>query len=178
LRSTRKLPTGQAPTWLDAAVYTPKRQRTVEVVKQAVDTLVERRKLDGITRISLNTIVATARQQDPTGRGIAHTAILENEEAYAYYKRYRTASKPSKRLPATKKAETRPVIKEGRDQRRVRQRYMKWNREELVDQLILMEQQYAQLHERWLTTNDSVLEWQLRAERAEAQLQTRQRRKS
>ena len=85
MRSTRKIPTRQAPTWLDEAVYAPKRQRTFELVKQAVDTLVERRKLDGITRISLNTIVATTKQQDPAGRGIAHTAILENEEAYAYY---------------------------------------------------------------------------------------------
>jgi len=177
LKSTHKTLKRQAPTWLNEAVYEPKRQRTVELVKQAVDTLVEQRKQDSTTRISLNTIVATAKQQDPTGQGIAHTAILENEEAYAYYKRHRTAHKPSKRSPATKTTEAGPVVKEGRDQRRVRQRYMKWNREALVDQLILMEQQYAQLHERWLTTNDSVLEWQLRAEQAEAQLQTRQGRK-
>jgi hypothetical protein len=55
---------------------------------------------------------------------------------------------------------------------------MKLNRDALVDQLILIEQEYAQLHEHWLTTHDKVLEWQLQAERAEAQLQTQQRGKS
>ncbi len=62
---------------------------------------------------------------------------------------------------------TRPVIKVERDQARVRQRYLKWSREELVNQLLLMEQQYAELHERYLAMNDKLLEWQLRAEQAE-----------
>jgi len=167
LRSTRKIPTRRAPTWLDEAVYAPKRQRTVELVKRAVDTLVERRKLDGTTRVSLNTIVVIAKQQDPTGRGIAHTAILENEEAYAYYKRYRTAGKTTKGPSAKKQKNTRPVIKAERDQTRVRQRYLKLSREELVNQLLLVEQQYAELHERYLAMNDKLLEWQLRAEQAE-----------
>lgn len=166
----RKPSARQAPTWLNEAVYEPKRQRTFEVVKRAVDALLEQRKLDGATRISLNTIVAMAKQQDPEGRGIAHTAILENEEAYAYYKRHRTASKPAKQQPK-RNIQTKPVIKAERDERRVRQRYMRSNREELVDQLIFVEQQYAQLHERWLSMNDKVLEWQLRAEQAEARLQ-------
>ena len=176
MRSTRRTHTPQAPTWLDATVYEPKRQRTIELVKQAIDTLVEQRKQDGTTRISLNTIVATAKQQDPAGRGIAHTAILENEEAYAYYKRFRTASKPKKRQSTPRISDAGPVIKADRDQARVRQRYMKLNREELVDQLLSVEQQYAQLHERYLAVNDKLLEWQLRAEQAEAQLKARQER--
>src|SRR5258708_6815121 len=118
-----------------------------------------------------------AKQQDPAGHGIAHTAILENEEAYAYYKRYRTAHQPTKQRPESRKVDTRLAIKVDRDQARVRQRYMKLNREALVDQLILIEQEYAQIHERWLTTNDKVLEWQLRAEQAEALLQTHQKGK-
>ncbi len=172
------MPTRQAPTWLDTAVYTPKKQRTFDLVKQAVDALVEQRKQDGVTRISLTTIVATAKQQDPAGQGIAHTSILENEEAYAYYKRFRTASKPKKRQPAPKHVGTGPMIKADRDKSRVRQRYMKLNREELVDQLLSVEQQYAELHERYLSMNDKLLEWQLRAEAVEAQLNARQEQRS
>lgn len=167
MRSTPKTSTRQAPIWLNEAVYEPKRQRTVELVKQAVDTLVEQREQDSATRISLSTIVAMAKQQDPTGRGIAHTAILENEEAYAYYKRHRTAGKTTKGPSAQKQKHTRPVIKAERDQTRVRQRYLKLSREELVNQLLLVEQQYAELHERYLAMNDKLLEWQLRAEQAE-----------
>ena len=167
MRSTRKTSTAQAPTWLDAAVYEPKRQRTFDLVKRAVDTLVEQRKLDGTTRISLNSIIAMAKQLDPAGQGIAHTSILENEEAYAYYRRFRTASKLKKRQPARRNGNAAPVVKADRDQARVRRRYMKLNREELVDQLLSVEQQYAELHERYLGMNDKLLEWQLRAEQAE-----------
>ncbi len=173
MRSTSKTATRQAPAWLEEAVYEPKRQRTFELVKQAVDALIKQREQDGITRISLTTIIATARQLDPTGKGVAHTAILENEQAYAYYKRHRTANKPTKRQSPSRNGDARPVIKAGRDQTRVRQRYMKLNREELVDHLLAVEQQYAELHERYLGMNDKLLEWQLRAEAAEAQLKTK-----
>jgi hypothetical protein len=175
LRSTRKPSQRQAPAWLSEAVYEPKRQRTAQRVKQAVDALVEQRKHDGVTRISLTTIVVTAKQQDPAGRGIAHTSILENDEAYAYYKKFRTANKPKKRERAPRNGDAGPVIKAEQDQSRVRQRYLKMNREELVDQLLLIEQQYARLHEHWLSVNDNVLEWQVRAEQAEAQLQAQQK---
>lgn len=117
MRSTCKTPKRQAPDWLNETVYEPKRQRTFDLVNQAIDTLVEQRERDGTTRISLTTIVATARQQDLAGRGIAHTAILENAEAYAYYKRFRTANKPTNR-PAVPNGNTRPVIKADRDQTR------------------------------------------------------------
>jgi hypothetical protein len=172
LRSIRKPSTSQAPAWLDAAVYEPKRQRTFDLVKHAVDTLVEQRQQDGTTRISLNSIVATAKQLDPAGQGIAHTSILENEEAYVYYKRFRTASIPKKRERVLRNADAKPVIKTDRDQGRVQQRYMKRNRQELVDHLLSLEQQYAELHERYLAVNDKLLEWQLCAEVAEAQLKT------
>jgi hypothetical protein len=178
LRSTRKTPLRQAPTWLDAAVYEPKRQRTFEIVKRAVDTLVEQRNQDGVTRISLTTIVAMAKQQDPAGQGIAHTSILENEEAYAYYKKFRTARPAQQRQHAPTRDETAPVIKADRDQARVRQRYMQWNRANLVDRLLFVEQQYAELNTRYLGMNDKLLEWQLRAEAAEAQLNAHQERPS
>jgi hypothetical protein len=170
LAPTPKKQKRQIPTWLDEAVYEPKRQHTFDVVKQAIDLLIEQRKLDGTTRISLSTITATTRQLDPAGKGVAHTTILEHEEAYAYYKRYRTAATPKKRQEVQSTTNDRPVIKADRDQAPVRQRYKQLSREELVDHLVSVEQQYAELHERYLATNDKLLEWQLRAEAAEVQL--------
>ncbi len=153
----KNVPPRQAPTWLDATVYAPKRQRTFDLVKRAVDALVEQRKQDGMTRISLNSIVAMAKQQDPAGQGIAHTSILENEEAYAYYKKFRTTRPPKQYQPTSRKGATAPVIKVDRDQSRVRQRYMKWNRTDLVNQLLSVEQQYVEQQERYLATCDHLL---------------------
>src|SRR5260370_3257096 len=59
---------------------------------KSVDVLVKRRKQDSKTRISLSAIVATSKQLDPSGTGVAHTTILENAEAYTYYKKYRTTT--------------------------------------------------------------------------------------
>lgn len=169
--------TQPAPSWLDESVYEPKRQRTVLLVKQAVDALVKQREHDRVTRISLNTIIAMSKRLDPEEKGIAHTAILENEVAYAYYKRFRTTGKPKKPVYDIEVQ----VPKLERDLTRVQQRYSKLHKGELVEQLIFVEQQYAQLHERWLLLNDKVLEWQLRAEQAErslAQLTTSKERRS
>lgn len=173
MTSKRKTQKSQAPTWLDAAVYEPKRQRSAALVKQAVDTLVEQRKQDGVTRVSLSTITAMARQLDPEGKGVAHTTILENEEAYVYYKRFRTTGKPKRPSQTKGDAKTAPKlpIKTDRNQNRARQRYMKLSRSELVEQLLSVEQRCSEIHERWLALNDRVLEWQLRAEQAETQLQ-------
>ncbi|GHO98527.1 hypothetical protein KSF_085750 [Reticulibacter mediterranei] len=118
--------------------------------------------------------VATSKQLDPAGTEVAHTTILEHTEVSAYYKRYWTQVKLAKRFAGKKRSGTEPTIKTDRDQAHVWQRYMKLNREELVDQLLLLERQYAQLNERWLNLNDHVLEWQLRAEQAERRFEQRQ----
>jgi hypothetical protein len=94
---------------------------------------------------------------------------LENEEANAYYKRFRTASKPQKRLSTPVPKNDMLPVKKDRDQNRIRRRYLQLSREELANRLLLAEQQYAELHERWLATHDKVLQWQLRAELAEKQ---------
>ena len=70
-----------SPAWLEESVYEPKRKHSVDLVKQSVDALVTQRKQGSKTRISLATIVATSKQLDPTGTGVAHTTILENAEA-------------------------------------------------------------------------------------------------
>lgn len=44
-----------------------------------------------------------------------------------------------------------------------------------MDQLLLVEQHHAELHECYLMMNDKLLEWQLRAEQAETQLNAKRK---
>jgi hypothetical protein len=62
------------------------------------------------------------------------------------------------------------MVKPGRDEQRVRQRYLRMTKEMLVERLITVERTQAEQRERWLTQQDEALTWQLRAEVAEARL--------
>src|SRR5260370_21628319 len=74
-----------AHPWLETSVYEPLRQRTVQLVKQSVDAL----RLAS-QRISLSTVATKSKEVDPEQRGISESAILDNQEASAYYEQYRT----------------------------------------------------------------------------------------
>jgi hypothetical protein len=158
-----------APAWLAEQVYEPKRQRTIDLVRQSVEAL-HREK----ARISLASIAAKSRELDPTGAGISESAVLTNEEARAHYEQHRSwkhqrrpptsSQKPEKRLS------TGPV-KLTRDEVRARQRYQRFSKEELVDRLLAAERNAAEWEQRWLTHQDDALRWQLRAEAAEKRLQ-------
>jgi hypothetical protein len=159
------------PTWLEASIYEPKRKHSVDLVKQSVDALVNQRKQGNKTRVSLATIVATSKQLGPTGTGVAHTTILENAEAYAYYKKYRTtSSKTVKRRNQSGSPETteQPVTNDPALEKR-RRYYMAWRRAELVDELLRVRQERDQFQEQWLDASDNLLQWQLRALEAEKQ---------
>ncbi len=124
-------------------------------------------------RISLATVAAKSKLVDPEHRGISESAILDNQEARAYYEQHRSwrgsSRKRAKPLAATASASP-GVAKPGRDEQRVRQRYLRMSKEVLVDRLIAVERLHAQERERWLTQQDEVLTWRLRAETAEARL--------
>jgi hypothetical protein len=62
------------------------------------------------------------------------------------------------------------MVKPGRDEQRVRQRYLRMTKETLVERLITVERTQAEQRERWLTQQDEALTWQLRAEIAESRL--------
>ena len=160
-----------APTWLEDSVYEPKRKHSVDLVKQSVDALVTQRKQGNKTRISLATIVATSKQLDPTGTGIAHTTILENAEAYAYYKKYRTtSSKTVKRRSQRSSPETtEQLVTNDPALEKRRQYYMTWRRAELVDELLRVRKERDQFQEQWLDASDNLLQWQLRVLEAEKQ---------
>jgi len=141
----------------------------VDLVKQSVDAL----SLDK-RRISLATVAAKSKELDADHRGISESAILDNQEARAYYEQHRSwrgsPRKRAKPLAAAQTAEPRSV-KPGRDEQRVRQRYLRMSKDVLVERLITAERTLAEQRERWLSQQDEALTWRLRAETAERRLQ-------
>lgn len=154
--------------WLEEKVYARLRQRTVDLVKRSVDALCKDKQ-----RASLSAIVAKSKELDAEGRGISESAILDNQEARAYYEQHRAWAGNRKRRakPLAVASLTPPeTIKLGRDEQRVRQRYLRMGKETLVERLIIAERTLAEQRERWLAQQDEALTWRLRAEAAEAQL--------
>ena len=156
--------------WLEEKVYTRLRQRTIDLVKRSVDALCKEKR-----RVSLSTVAAKSRELDVEGKGkgISESAILDNQEARAYYEQHRSWRGSSRQrakplvvaLPASPGA-----VRPGRDEQRVRQRYLRMRKETLVERLITAERTQAEQRERWLTQQDALLTWRLRAETAEMRL--------
>jgi hypothetical protein len=154
--------------WLEEKVYAKLRHRTVDLVRQSVDAL-----LQGKQRVSLATVAAKSKELDPEHRGVSESAILDNQEARTYYEQYRSwRGSPRKRAkPVVRALPASPgSVKPGRDEQRVRQRYLRMSKEALVARLITAERTLAEQRERWLSQQDEVLTWRLRAEAAEARL--------
>ena len=161
---------GQAPAWLVEQVYTPRRQRTVDLVRGAMTVLANRKE-----RISLATLAAATKTADPGGQGVSESAILTNPEAYQVYAAQRTWQGPRRRHAAARAvAAEGPAlphpVKGQRDVGRVHQRYLHLSKATLVTRLVATEQAYAAVHARWLAQADTLLVWQLRAREAERQL--------
>lgn len=154
--------------WLEEKVYAKLRQRTVDLVKQSVDALRKDKQ-----RVSLATVAAKSKELDPERRGISESAILDNQEAKAYYEKYRSWRGPSRKRakPLAVATPASPgAIKPGRDEQRVRQRYLRMSKEALIERLITAERTLAEQRERWLSLQDEALTWRLRTEAAEARL--------
>ena len=162
--STRE---SDAPSWLKEQVYAPKKQRTLDLVQQSIQSLHKERQ-----RISLASIAVISKTIDPTGQGVSESAVLNNEEARALYEQYRTwKGSPRRASNITNKVKaTRISTKADRDQEQARQRYLRFSKAELVDRLLAAEYAYAEQEQRWLEQQDEVLTWRLRAEAAEAHL--------
>lgn len=169
-KSTLNRPKSEAPAWLQTKVYEPKRRRTVELVRASVEALRKEGK-----RISLASVVAKSKLLDPKGIGVSQSAIMHNDEARTCYEQQRTW-KESRSLLRTESASqvnlTRRRILADRDLARVRRRYLRQSKQELVERLLMVEQAYAEQEERWLGLNDELLMWQLRAKEAEAQFKS------
>jgi hypothetical protein len=153
--------------WLKEKVYDAKRKRTIDLVKSSIDALLKDRR-----PVSLASVVARSRQIDPAQRGISETAILHNQGARSYYQQHRSwrtksGKRPGKHAPHTESVAA--LIKADRNIAHVRYKYLKLSKAELVERLLVLEQAHASLQENWLRTAEEVMEWRLRAERAEAQ---------
>lgn len=130
----------KAAGWLRDKVYEPKRRRTVDLVRRAVDDLRQSR-----DKVSLASVARRSRALDPEGRGVSESAILGNEEAKAYFDQHRTA-RPSARRQTTRAASpggdpTR--ISLDRDPQTARQRYMRMSKPDLVQRLLSVEQAFS-----------------------------------
>ena len=123
-------------------------------------------------RVSLAAVSARSKELDPDGRGISESTILKNQEARIYYEQHRSwkaGSENRQRICKPNTVRLPARIKGDRDGARVRYRYLKLNKAELVDRLLAVEQAHAFLQERWFQVNEQMLSWRLRAERFEAQ---------
>ncbi len=157
-----------AHSWLEERVYAPKRERTFELVHQSIDALLKRKE-----RISLASIMLISKEVDPEGRGISESAILGNDQARAYYELHRNWKGSRKRLISSTEISLPSVsgsIKLDRDEQRVRQRYLRMGKEALVERLLTVERACVEQEQRWLSYQDDLLTWRLRAQAAEARL--------
>ncbi len=154
--------------WLEEKVYAKLRQRTVDLVRQSVDALYKKKQ-----PVSLATVAAKSKELDPEHRGVSESAILDNQEAKAYYEQHRSWRGSSRRRakPLAIAPSAQPqAVKLDRDEQRVHQRYLRMSKDALVDRLITAERTLAEQRDRWLTQQDEVLTWRLRAEVAETQI--------
>jgi hypothetical protein len=157
--------------WLKDKVYDPRRRRTIELMRSSVASLMRAQK-----RVSLAALSARSKEIDPDGRGISQSTILKNQEARTYYEQHRswTVGSGNRQRICKPKVVTVPPIKGDRDGGRVRYRYLKLNKAELVERLLGVEQAHAVLQERWFQVNEQMLSWRLRAERLDPQLRRRE----
>lgn len=124
--------------------------------------------LEANERVSLASVSRKTKEIDSDGLGVSESAILNNEAAYAHYKRNATrqGSRPKRTPPAPKASAGRPKpVNPARDVIRVRQRYLAMTKADLVDRLIAVEHAYSEQWALWLEANDELLRTKLEAPR-------------
>ncbi|HYU73968.1 MAG TPA: hypothetical protein VEL31_14920 [Ktedonobacteraceae bacterium] len=139
--------------------YQEKRQRTVTLVKAAVDHLANEQQT-----VTIEAICRTSSTLDPEGRGVKKSAVLENPEAHAYYRKHSTSYQTMKqrnRKPRRKPSAPDPLrIDPNRDVDRARYRYQHMTNAELVERLLIVEQAYAEVHQQLTQLQFEMLETQ------------------
>lgn len=154
--STSKTKPEHPRPWL-VQHYAATRQRTTDLVKTAVDRLIQ----DG-QKVTLEAICKLSQELDPQGKGITKDGILGNTEAYAYYQQYRTSLKrmpsriPSRTVTTTTRLPTDPQ----RDLNQVRRRYLQERKSDLVERLLTVEQAYIDSQQQLARLQFELLEKQ------------------
>lgn len=163
---TLSISKNEAHPWLNEKVYAPARQRTVDLIRQAVDSLVKQGQ-----RVSLATVIAESKKIDPEGRGISKGGILGNPDAKAYYDLYKSWKGSTRRKSvgsgSQNVATVQSRIEPNRDIARVRNRLNRKIKDDLIARVLELEQGFAVNEAQWLGLNDELLYWRLRAEKAE-----------
>jgi hypothetical protein len=138
----------QPHPWLQKH-YQEKRDRTVRLVKAAVDQLVKEKQT-----VTIEAICHKSAEIDPEGRGVKKSALLENPEAHAYYREHSASYRAAQARKRTGKAarasaQAHPLrIDPQRDGDRARYRYLQMTKPEIVERLLQVEQAYAELSEQ------------------------------
>ena len=163
--STSSTKTQKSRPWLQAH-YESRRKRTAELVKGAVDRLVQEKQA-----VTIEAICRMSKEIDPQGKGIKKAGVLGNAEAYTYYQKYSASYQMAQgRKHSSIRKGHRPAqpprIDLDRDVNRVRQRYLKRSRADLVDRLLSVEQAYAQLHLQLARFQFEMIELQMKQEEA------------
>lgn len=120
------------------------RQRTITLVKTAVDRLLQ----EGKT-VTLEAICTLSREVDPEGKGITKAGVLGNAEAHAYYRKHSTTYQRGlgyqRRKGRNKRVATIPLrVGMDRDVARVRQHYLLQPKADLVERLLAVEQELSE----------------------------------
>lgn len=141
--------------------YQEKRKRTIRLVKAAVDQLVKEKQT-----VTIEVICHTSAQIDEEGRGVKKSAVLENQEAHAYYRAhsvsYRAAACKRTGKAAKTSAQAHPLrVDLHRDADRARYRSLQMTRPEIVERLLQVEHAYAELAEQQARLQFEWLELQL-----------------
>lgn len=174
--STSTLTPEQERPWLQAH-YAAKRQRTVTLVKAAVDHLQQEGQ-----KVTIEAICRVSRELDSNGKGVQKAGVLGNHEAHAYYREHSASyqtyrkriARRSNRAPMTGQAQPARLDPD-RDVDRTRRRYLQASKAELVERLLVVEQAYAQSQQQLARLQFALLEAQ-QAEAAARQRQPKPRR--
>lgn len=129
--------------------YQEKRERTIRLVKAAVDQLIKEKQT-----VTIEAICQKSAELDAEGRGVKKSALLENQEAHAYYREHSASYRAAQVRRRTNKVAKVQVlahplhIDPQRDVSRARYRYLQMTKPELVERLLQVEQAYAELAEQ------------------------------
>ncbi|HEY6407523.1 MAG TPA: hypothetical protein VIY29_08655 [Ktedonobacteraceae bacterium] len=161
LPSTSNPSPERARPWLEKH-YEATRQRTVGLVKAAVDRLIQHGKT-----VTIEAICQQSQQLNPQGKGIKKAGILGNAQAYAYYRQHcaslgRTLRRTS-RQPAT--TAYRLPTDPHRDLKQVRRRYLRESKTALVERLLFVEQAYLESQQQLARLQFELLDQQQKAQK-------------
>lgn len=138
----------QPHNWLDK-VYEEKRTHSLQLVTKAIQAL----RKEG-ARLSVTNISKKTKELDPNSKGIHERTIYKNKELYELYKvnsNNESNNKKYNKSKVTKLDNTDFIrVKLDRDITRVREKYNRLTKSELINRIISLETYISQQNDAWL----------------------------